>query len=215
MSGGDSVIATSRSVRKLKALERRFLPSTNRYEALACDVRKESDVQRVARLILRRHHKVDILVNSAGTTTFKEFTQTSVKEFDDILDTNLRGLFLATRTVLPSMLKGRKGTILNIISYAAKTTYTKSAAYSAAKAGAQALMDVLRAEVRKTGIKVINIYPGAVLTQMWPKKYRKRFANAMMTSEELAGVVYQLTLQPDSVHVEEVVIRPKRGDLQV
>ncbi|MGH2569563.1 MAG: SDR family NAD(P)-dependent oxidoreductase, partial [Bacteroidota bacterium] len=144
--GGDSVIATSRSVARLRAATNR-LNRLGVVEILPCDVRRAGDVSRVARFIQRRHKKIDLLVNNAGVTAFKEFARTSLKEFDEILQSNLRGLFLTTHAILPLMMRRKRGTILNILSYAAKTTYTKSAAYSAAKAGSAAMMNSLRAEV--------------------------------------------------------------------
>jgi NADP-dependent 3-hydroxy acid dehydrogenase YdfG len=154
-------------------------------------------------------------VNNAGVTCFKEFHTTRVEEFDRILDVNLRGLFVASRAVLPSMLKRRKGSVINILSYAAKTTYTKSAAYSAAKAGAEALMNVLRAETRSRGIKVLHVYPGAVETPMWSPSMRQRYRSRMMQASDLARLIYVLTTQADSMHIEEVVVRPQVGDLTV
>ena len=215
LAKGDIVVASSRSLAKLKVQRRIFYHPAAPLEVFRCDVKRETDIKRVARLILKRHKKIDIVINNAGVTAFKELVQTSTSEFDDIVATNLRSLFLTSRAVLPAMLKRRSGTILNILSYAAKTTYTKSAAYSAAKSGAEALMNVLRAEVRHKGIKVINVYPGAVLTPIWSSGNRKRYAASMMPPLEIASLVYQLTRQPNSLHVEEIVVRPPQGDLQV
>jgi NADP-dependent 3-hydroxy acid dehydrogenase YdfG len=209
---GDIVIATGRSLHALKLLQRK---REGRVEVHACDVRDERAVERLAKSVLRRHSRIDILVNNAGITSFAEFTDTSVREFDDILETNLRGLFLTTRSVLPSMLRRRSGLILNILSYAAKTTYTKSVAYSAAKAGAEAMMNVLRAEVRDKGIRVMNIFPGAMLTPMWPPHLRKRYSTSMMSADDVAALVVHLTQQPKTLHIEELIVRPPQGDLRV
>ena len=214
-NGGDVVIGTSRRLDTLTTLVRKLNRYGKHCEAMRCDVTKETDVQRVARSILQRHKKVDILVNNAGITTLKDFLRTSTSEFDDILATNVRGLFLTSKALLPAMLKRKRGTILNVLSYAAKTTYTKSAAYTAAKSGAEAMMNVLRAEVREKGIKVVNVYPGAVLTPMWSAGMRKRHARSMMSARDIAALLYRLTLEPDSLHVEELVVRPPAGDLHV
>jgi NADP-dependent 3-hydroxy acid dehydrogenase YdfG len=205
---GDTVIATSRLLQKSHS-------QSGRIDALKCDVRVLSQVQRTARLILKRHGMIDILVNNAGITLFKDLLKTSTAEFDDILATNFRGLFLTTRAVLPSMMKRKRGIILNILSYASKTTYTKSGAYTGAKAGAEAMMNVLREEIRGKGIKVINIHPGAVDTAMWPQRYRAKNKASMMRPHDLAQLLYVMTRQPNSIHVEELVMRPQGGDLQV
>ncbi|MGH2569308.1 MAG: SDR family oxidoreductase, partial [Bacteroidota bacterium] len=71
------------------------------------------------------------------------------------------------------------------------------------------------AEVRGKGINVVNIYPGAILTPMWPRTYQRRFGSSMMKADEFAQLIFQLTLQPETLHIEEIVVRPRRGDLQV
>jgi NADP-dependent 3-hydroxy acid dehydrogenase YdfG len=158
---------------------------------------------------------LDILINNAGVTYFKNFESTTIEEFDEVVGTNLRGLFLTTKGTLPSMLLKRSGTIINILSYAGRTVYTGSSAYAASKAGAAAMMDVLRAETRQKGIKIVNVYPGAVLTPIWHAKHRERYSERMMKPEEVATVVYEISCQPAGMMTEEVVLRPQGGDLQV
>ncbi|HEX9615217.1 MAG TPA: SDR family NAD(P)-dependent oxidoreductase, partial [Bacteroidota bacterium] len=123
--------------------------------------------------------------------------------------------FLVTKEILPHMMKRKGGMIVNIISYAAKTTYTGSAAYSAAKAGTQAMMNVVREEVRKHGIRIVNVYPGAVFTAMWSSKHRASMGDSMIPAEHLARVICEATLQPASLTTEEIVVRPPVGDLTV
>jgi short-subunit dehydrogenase len=180
-----------------------------------CDIRSESSVAKVARAILRKHRFVDILINNAGVTSFKDFMSAKPSEFDSILATNLRGPFLATKMIVPVMVKRRKGIIVNMISFAAKTVYTKSALYSASKAGLEAMMNVLRTELREVGIKVINVYPGAVLTPMWLKEHRKKYSDQMILPDDVARLVYETTAQSPSLMVEEIVVRPQGGDLLV
>ncbi|MBI4429314.1 MAG: SDR family oxidoreductase [Ignavibacteriales bacterium] len=212
---GDVVVATARNARALETLRREIVTKGGQCEILRCDVKKEFQVERVARSILRKHGGIDILVNNAGITSFKYFSSTAVREFDNVITTNLRGLFLTTKRVLPSMMKRRRGMIINILSFAAKTVYTKSAAYSASKSGAEAMMNVLRSEVRESGIKVVNVYPGAVLTSMWGKRHRQKYARRMIDAESVARLVYEASTQDASVLVEELIIRPQGGDLRV
>lgn len=180
-----------------------------------CDVRVERSVRSAARRIAARFKRVDVLVNNAGVTYFKDFAGTSVKEFDHVLETNLRGSFLTTRGVLPGMLRRKSGMIVNIQSFAAKTTYTSSSVYAASKSGGVALMNGLRAEVRNKGIKILNVFPGATLTPMWEAPLQKRYAGVMMRPEEVARKIFEATQLPDSMMIEEMVIRPQIGDLTV
>lgn len=212
---GDTVIATSRRQLMLQSLQKKMRDLRGSFEIHTCNLRNEKNVRDIARKILAKHKAVDILINNAGVTYFKDFTRTSVGEFDEVIETNLRGLFLTTKKVLPSMLKRRSGCIINILSYAAKTTYAKSAVYSASKAGAESLMNVLRAETRDKGIKVVNVFPGAILTPIWLPHHRKKFSQDMMKPIEIARMIYELTTKPASLMVEDIIIRPQRGDLRV
>ncbi|MBI3580453.1 MAG: SDR family oxidoreductase [Ignavibacteriales bacterium] len=212
---GDTVVATARSRAKLRQLQKRLQRAGGTFEIYACDLRNEKNVRSVAGKILASHKTVDILINNAGVTYFKDFISTGVAEFDEVVETNLRGLFLTTKNILPSMLKQGRGCIINILSYAAKTTYTESAAYSASKAGAESLMNVLRAETRGKGIKVVNVFPGAILTPIWHPRHQEKYSKVMMKPSEVAKMIYEITTKPPSLMVEDIIIRPQIGDLNV
>lgn len=212
---GDVVYATARQKKKLVALRKELAGERGECIVQRCDVRNEREVQSVARLILKRFKKLDILINNAGVTYFKEFAATTIKEFDNILETNLRGLYLTTHKVLPSMLERKEGMVVNILSYATKSRYTKSSAYSASKAGAEALMNSLREEVRDQGIKIVNVFPGATLTPMWHPGHQQKYGHQMMSPDEVAEAIYEVTRKPKSLMIEDIVIRPQIGDLRV
>lgn len=214
-SHGDVVYASGRNRRKLQTLARKTRDNGAQIQTIVCDVRKRGEVAAASRIILKKEGKVHILVNNAGVTYFKDFLGTTPREFDEVIGTNLMGLFLTTRSILPSMMKRKDGLIINVLSFAVKKVYTLSAAYTASKAGASSLMDVLREEVRPHGIKVMNVYPGAIHTPMWSNKHRMKYGSQMMTSHEAAEIIYQASLQTNNVMIEELVVRPQVGDLKV
>ena len=117
------------------------------------------------------------------------------------------------RTVLPIMMKKKRGHIINILSVAAHTVFTNSSAYAASKAGMLAMFNGLRAEVRKFNIKISNIMPGATDTPMWSPAVRQKSANRMMTPREVADITYAVASQPKKVVIEDVIIKPIKGDL--
>lgn len=208
-----TVILSGRNKSALRRLQKSITSLGGRAHVIICDVRNEASVNAVSRKIVRSFGTPDILVNNAGITAFKGFVETSVEEFDDIIDTNLRGSFLTTKALLAKMIRRRSGIILNIVSFAVKTTYTESSAYAASKAGMAALMEGLRAEVRDKGIKIVNVFPGAVLTPIWHPKVRTKYGDRMLTPEEVAKMIFAISCQPPAMMVEEVVIRPQRGDV--
>lgn len=212
---GDTVIASARNLAKLEELKAGLVSAPGVCQVRRCDVGDERQVQDVGESIIKEFGSIDLLINNAGVTYFKYFTATTTQEFDEVISTNLRGLFLTTKTVLPSMLQREAGVIINILSYAGKVTYTGSSAYAAAKAGAQAMMDVLRAETRGKGIKIVNVSPGAVLTQIWHPMVRERYGHLMMNPAEVAKVLFELSMHPASIMIEDIIIRPQAGDLKV
>lgn len=212
---GDAVIASARRILQLEELQREVSSAPGICRVCPCDVGDESQVAGVGETILKEFGRVDLLVNCAGVTYFKDFAGTTTQQFDEVVRTNLRGLFLTTKMVLPHMLERRTGVVMNILSYAGKVTYTGSSAYAAAKAGAEAMMDSLRAETRDKGIKIVNVSPGAVLTPIWHPKHQERYGHIMLKPAEIAKVLYDISLQPASMMIEDITIRPQMGDLKV
>jgi short-subunit dehydrogenase len=207
------VVATSRSRRELDGLVREIALERGRAIAFACDVTLPRNVASTARRVLRRFGRVDVLVNNAGVTSFKSLQETTQAEFDEVIAANLRGTFLCIKAVIGSMIRRRSGHIINIISTAARKTFTESSAYSASKAGVLALSDVLREEVRPFNIKVTAVIPGATQTEMWDKSERKRYGRRMMLPEDVARIVVATFQAPARAHVEEIVVRPQLGDI--
>jgi NADP-dependent 3-hydroxy acid dehydrogenase YdfG len=210
---GNIVVATARRKSRLVALVNEIKFAGHDAYAFVCDVQSERSIISTKKKILEKCGTIDILVNNAGVTTFKSFLETKPPEFDNIIETNLRGSYLASRTVLPIMIKKRYGHIINILSITAKTVFTNSSAYAASKAGMMAMFDVLRAEVRKFNIKISNVMPGAVDTAMWSPSSRQKYHKRMMTTKEIADIVVMVASQPKKVVMEEVLIRPIKGDL--
>lgn len=214
-SRGYEVVALGRTGKTLRSLEKEIERIGGSCLVMSCDVRRDRDVRNVIRKLSTRGIVPDVLVNNAGVTVFKSFRETSVKEFDDIIDTNLRGQFLLTKVSLPGMIRRRRGVVVNILSMAAKTVYTGSSVYSASKAAGAALMGVVREELRGKGIHVVNVYPGAVMTPMWSAGHRRTFDEHMMRPGEIAGLIYEAATAGPRAMVEELVIRPLQGDLKV
>jgi len=211
---GYAVVGCGRNTDRLRALKKEIGKGGGRFIPIRCDVRNEASVRKVGKFVASLGN-LDVLVNNAGVTYFKNFALTSTKEFDAVMETNVRGMFLLTKTMLPSMLKRRSGLIINIISYAAKTLYTGSSVYSASKSAGATLMNVLREEVRQSNIKILNVYPGATVTSMWSAKNRSRFQHRMMKPADIAELVVRIVHLPASMMVEEIAFRPQQGDLKV
>jgi short-subunit dehydrogenase len=177
------------------------------------DITKLDTIQKASKKIQQQFGRIDVLINNAGITSFKPISDTSIKEFDSIFRTNLLGSIACAKTVLPSMIEQKGGSIINIISMVALRTYENSGAYTAAKSGLLGFGKVLREEMRKHNVKVINIIPGATETEIWNKKVREKYSTRMMKAKSVAEAILSVYQMPDDVVVDEMVVRPISGDL--
>ena len=212
-SKGCTVVITARSKSRLDDIVNEIKLTGREASAFVCDVSSERSVFSTAKKIQEKYGTIDLLINNAGATVFKSFLDTATKDYDDVIDTNLKGPFLCMKAVLPQMIKKKTGSIINILSVAANTTFENSSVYSASKAGMQAMASCIRKEVRKHNIKICNIYPGAVETDMWDIKARQQFRNRMMTPANIGEIVFDVYNKPERLMIEDLVVRPVRGDI--
>ena len=210
---GCIVCCSGRSLTGLRAVKKRILSFGGEAELFPCDITRPGSIKNAFSRIVSRYKKIDILINNAGITVFKDFFHTSLEEFDAILDTNLRGPVLCTKAVLPQMIKRNRGWIVNILSNAAIKAFEDSAAYTASKAGLLGFSRVLREEMRQNNIKVISIIPGATETEMWSAGARKKYRKRMMSAKGVAETVLSVYLTPPDVVVDEILLRPIQGDI--
>jgi short-subunit dehydrogenase len=211
---GCKVVLTSRSLNELIKVQKEIYILGGEAHVFKCDISSERDVKEVYKKIFKKLGAVNVLVNNAGTTLFKKYESTSVKEFDSVININLRGPFLCTSEVLPAMITQRDGWIFNIGSVVTIKTFKKSAAYTASKAGFIAMSNVLREEVRNYNIKVVNILPGATATEMWRQKDLKKFSKCMMNPRSVGETVVSIYRQGKCAVIEQAVIRHISGDLE-
>ncbi|MGB3018292.1 MAG: SDR family oxidoreductase, partial [Ignavibacteria bacterium] len=210
---GCTVVITARSKSRLDDIVKEIRLTGREAMAYVCDVSSERSVIHTAKKIQEKYGTIDVLINNAGSTVFKSFLDTETKDYDNVIDTNLKGPFLCMKAVLPQMIRKKTGSIINILSVAANTTFENSSVYSASKAGMQAMASCIRKEVRKHNIKICNIYPGAVETDMWDIKARQQFRNRMMTPEDIGEITFDVYNKPERLMVEDLVVRPVKGDL--
>lgn len=210
---GHIVIVTARRKSRLVRIASEIKFAEREASAFVCNVMSERSVQITAKRIREKYETIDVLINNAGATVFKSFLETKSFDYDNVIDTNLRGAFLCMKAVLPQMIKNKKGHIINILSVAANTAFENSAVYAASKAGLLAMSNSLREEVRRYNVKISNILPGAVETTMWDSKARQRYKNRMMGANDIAKIVLEIFEQPRKVLIEDVIVRPIKGDI--
>jgi len=180
-----------------------------------CDVTQPSQIHEVVMKIKLAKSRIDILINNAGVAKFKPFQDITEQMFDEMNYVNYKGTFLCTKQVLPDMIDRAEGIIVNILSGAAIKTFENSSVYAATKAAVLAMSNSLRKEVRKKGISVINILPGATETDIWNPKVREEKKHLMMQPDDVAEATFSaiMTSLNGRIMVEEVLVRPQGGDL--
>jgi short-subunit dehydrogenase len=158
---------------------------------------------------------VNVLVNNAGIASFRPFVETTPAEFDQQIAVNLRGVYSCCSAVVPAMIEQHSGMIVTINSIAARTTFSSCSAYGASKAGALALTQVLRAELREHGIKVCDVLVGATDTDIWAQDMREDHGHRMLRGSDVAQAVSMIidTYSNPRLLFEELTVRPQLGDL--
>ena len=159
---------------------------------LVGDVRTEKDVKRIVDQCMKHFGRVDILVNNAGIAAYKEIEQVNQKEWDDILDTNLKGCFLFMRQVIPVMKKQGKGVIINISSGLGVSGEANFSAYCASKFGVIGLTQSIADEMVNTGLRIYAVLPGAVNTKLnWDLDLGMK-PSELLAPEYVANKVFRL-----------------------
>jgi NAD(P)-dependent dehydrogenase (short-subunit alcohol dehydrogenase family) len=188
---------------------------------LTLDVRREADMQAMAERTLERFGRIDILVAAAGILRPKGMPprllgQMQLEEWDVVVDTNLRGVFLSNRAVLPAMLRQQAGQIVNVSSVQGRQGRAYDSAYCASKFGVIGLTESLAEEVRADGIRVHVVLPDAVETPMWEQNGPiGRPPNLLPPARVADFIVYLLALPDDTVLVGPVIApvqRRRRAD---
>lgn len=178
--------------------------------AIACDVTDAAAVDSAAqeaRGVLGR--APDILVNNAGAFALAEIDRMETAEFERTIAVNLIAPFHLIRTFLPGMRERGAGHIVTIGSIADRITFPENGAYAASKFGLRALHEVMRAELRGTGVRATLVSPGPVDTSLWDPvapETRPGFTPraAMLTADAVADAVLYVVTRPPAVNIDEL-----------
>jgi len=182
-------------------------------ETYPADVGDPAAVDALVAQVLRRFGRIDVVVNAAGINVRRRsLAEGSVEDFEQVLNTNLRGAFLLSRAVVPVMRAQGGGTIVHVVSDSGmRGNDFAGVAYTASKFGVRGLVQAINAEERRHGIRVSAIYPGEVNTPLLDKRPVPVSAEArqkMLQPEDVAECIALAALLPPRAIVEELVVRP-------
>jgi NAD(P)-dependent dehydrogenase (short-subunit alcohol dehydrogenase family) len=150
----------------------------------------------------------DILINLAGIGIIKPMEQLSLDDFSRSIQTNLVGAFLFVKSFLPAMKEVKKGLIINVPGVLGKVPMAGAAAYSASKYGIVGMMQSIREELKRTEIRITNLFLGGVDSPFWDEIDLRVQKDKMIREEEAARSIWFLCQQPASGVVSEMVLQP-------
>ncbi|MBD0339789.1 MAG: SDR family oxidoreductase [Microcoleus sp. Co-bin12] len=211
---GINLALVSRKSENLEAVAAAAREVGVKAEAYPLDLAKIEQVQSSISAIAAQLGAVDILVNSAGMGYTGSLAQTSLADWQNVLDLNLTSVWQCILGVLPSMRDRGSGIIINVSSIAGSQTFPNWGAYCVSKFGLMALSKTLAAEERARGIRVTAICPGSVNTPMWDTNTMPDFdRSAMLTPEIVAQSILHAVQLPASAVIEEITLMSNAGVL--
>jgi NADP-dependent 3-hydroxy acid dehydrogenase YdfG len=182
--------------------------------ACPCDIGNSNNVEELARTVREKFGPVEVLVNAAGTNAPKRsLAELSLADYQRMIDTNLNGAFYCVRAFLPGMRERQSGTIINIVSDAAKQASAKAGpAYVMSKFGLAGLTQSINAEEKANGVRACAIFPGDIntpLLKLRPNPPPEEARQKMLHPEDIAACVMLAIQLPPRAIVEEILVRPR------
>ncbi len=205
---GASVAICGRDLKALQSVEAELTVRTPRVFSQVADVTRSADVASLVAKTEAALGPISILVNNAGVGGFGPAHEKSEEDWDRVLNTNLKSVFLVSRAVAPSMIRAGRGDIINISSLAGRNAFAGGGLYCASKWGVQGLSACMAEDLREHGIRVSVICPGSVATEFsgrGPKDPSK-----VLTADDVAHAVAMVVTQGPQSFLSEIHLRPLR-----
>jgi serine 3-dehydrogenase len=213
-----NLILVARRIDRINNLANRLEKENKiKTKCVKLDVRDYDQVEKVINSLDNNWKKIDILINNAGLSRGLDKIYEGKKEdWDEMIDTNIKGLAYVTRLVLPLMIKRKKGHVINIGSTAGHDVYPAGNVYAATKFAVKALSQSTRLDVLDKGIKVTGIDPGMVETEFSLVRFRgdkERATNVYkglkpLTPKDVAETVLFCTTRPNHVNINQIILTP-------
>jgi 3-oxoacyl-[acyl-carrier protein] reductase len=195
---GANVVVCSRTESEINSVVKEIKQLNSQVSVLGvkCDVSISSQVNSLVKSAEKFGSKtIDILVNNAGVAFNKKLIDTSEEEWDQTINTNLKGAFLFTKAVLPHMIARKSGVILNVNSGAGRAGFSNLSSYCASKFGLFGLAESLALEVDIYNIRVMTIFLGQVATKMWQDfdySYYEKNKSRMLSPQNVAAKIVEM-----------------------
>jgi len=204
---GATVVLCGRTRAPLEATASAIRQAGGRCDAAECDVSRLESVEALAKHVESSFGRLDVLVNNAGVSGARvPLHEYPPEVWDEVMSTNLRGVYYMIRSLVPLMLRSGGGHIINISSLAGKNALPKGACYAASKWGLNGLSYSVAEELRGNNIRVSVICPGSTLSE-WGYHGGKDLKKLLLPDDVAHAVAMIVTQAPQSF-VSEILLRP-------
>ena len=215
---GASVILVARRLERLQALADELQRTAdNKIQVIEMDVSDRARVESTLSSLPAPWNEVDILINNAGLSRgLDKLYEGDIQDWEEMIDTNVKGLLYVTRFLVPGMVSRGRGQIINIGSIAGHQTYPGGNVYCATKAAVRAISAGLKMDLLGTPIRVSSVDPGMVETEFSQVRFHgdnKRAAQVYqgmtpLTADDIAEVVFFCATRPSHVNLSEILVLP-------
>ncbi len=213
---GARLILSARRGEKLKTLAHELQKTYhNEIHTFTCDVRQQATVEKSLNELPTQFQTIDVLINNAGLAVgLEKMHEGILEDWDQMLDTNVKGLLHMTRKILPGMLERNAGHIINLGSTAGHRTYPGGSVYCATKYAVNALTKTLNQEVEGTKLRVTEIAPGMVETEFSLVRFKGNVDRAKkvyeqitpLTPEDIADAIVYAITRPPHVNIAQIIL---------
>ena len=213
-----NLILTGRRKERLESIKKQLETNFDcKVQTLNFDIRKRAEVENALASLPEEWQAIDVLINNAGLAAgLGPVNSADVDDWENMIDTNVKGLLYITRIVSPWMVERQSGHIINISSIAGKEAYPNGSVYCGSKHAVVAITKAMRIELMPSGIKVSSIAPGAVETEFSLVRFRGNEEKAAqvykgftpLSAKDIAETILFVITRPPHVNIDDLLIMP-------
>lgn len=216
-NAGAKLILAARRLERLQELVETRHDASVQFHLLQLDVSDRSAVESAISNLPPAWSDIDILINNAGLSRgLDKLHEGDIQDWEEMIDTNIKGLLYLTRYVVPGMVKRDRGHVVNIGSIAGHQTYPRGNVYCGTKAAVRAISEGLKQDLLGTPIRVSSVDPGMVETEFSEVRFHGDSDRAKkvyqgvtpLTPDDVADVIFFCVTRPSHVNINEVVLMP-------
>ena len=215
---GATVVLGARRTDRIETLAKELSTNGAKALALATDVTRREEMQRLVDAAVNGHGRVDVIINNAGLMPHSPLERLKVDDWERMIDVNIKGVLYGIAAALPYMIRQKSGHIINVSSVAGHKVGPGGAVYSATKHAVRVISEGLRQEVKPYDIRTTVISPGAVATELPSSatepdvadNLHKFYDEYAIPADSFARAVAFAMEQPDDIDINEILFRPTR-----